>query len=183
MKKYEEGVVSLASENMSLFFVLANFFRVCADLVRVWFWSSMLHKLISRALYFPSILRMSLMVGPERRWYDRVDSTVLLGALPFRSQTKEVRVCGCVWLLRGRSWTVICKLTPSSANVKVKFINLLDRLVYKHLCDTIFFFFASTPYSITLFLPPPPHIHTHTPIKSWVGPGTRLLEHTAHKKC
>lgn len=106
MKKYEEGVVSLASENMSLFFVLANFFRVCADLVRVWFWSSMLHKLISRALYFPSILRMSLMVGPERRWYDRVDSTVLLGALPFRSQTKEVRVCAGVWLLRGRSWTV-----------------------------------------------------------------------------
>ena len=103
MKKYEEGVVSLASENMSLFFVLANFFRVCADLVRVWFWSSMLHKLISRALYFPSILRMSLMVGPERRWYDRVDSTILLGALPFRSQTKEVRVvqgCGfCVGVL------------------------------------------------------------------------------------
>ena len=79
---------------MSLFSVLANFFRVCADLVRVWFWSSMLHKLISRVIYFPSVLRMSLMVGPERRWYDRVDDTVLLGALPFRSQTKEVRICG-----------------------------------------------------------------------------------------
>ena len=57
----------------------------------------MLHKLISRVIYFPSVLRMSLMVGPERRWYDRVDDTVLLGALPFRSQTKEVRICGvCV---------------------------------------------------------------------------------------
>ena len=54
----------------------------------------MLHKLISRVIYFPSVLRMSLMVGPERRWYDRVDDTVLLGALPFRSQTKEVRICG-----------------------------------------------------------------------------------------
>ena len=145
MKKYEEGVVSLASENMSLFFVLANFFRVCADLVRVWFWSSMLHKLISRALYFPSILRMSLMVGPERRWYDRVDSTVLLGALPFRSQTKEVRVvqgCGfCVGVLG----QLISELKPSSANVK--FINLIGqiksellvRLVYRHLCDAFFF--------------------------------------------
>lgn len=108
MKKYGEDVVSLASDNMSLFSVLANFFRVCADLLRVWFWSSMLHKLISRVIYFPSVLRMSLMVGPERRWYDRVDDTVLLGALPFRSQTKEVRICGGVWLLRGRSCGCFC---------------------------------------------------------------------------
>ncbi len=59
-----------------------------------WFWTtvggSMFHKGIVRVLYFPSILRMSLMEGPQRRWYDRIDSTVILGALPFRSQTKEV---------------------------------------------------------------------------------------------
>lgn len=61
-----------------------------------WFWAfvdgSMLHKGINRVLYFPSILRMSLLTGPNRRWYDRIDSTVILGALPFRSQTKEVKI-------------------------------------------------------------------------------------------
>ena len=76
---------------MSLFVVVAQFFRLCTDFVGVWFWGSMLHQLIARVNYFPSILRLSLMVGPERRWYDRVDGTVVLGALPFRSQTKEVQ--------------------------------------------------------------------------------------------
>lgn len=59
-----------------------------------WFWvgvdGSMIHRGIVRLLYFPSILRLSLLEGPRRRWYDRVDSTVIVGALPFRSQTKEV---------------------------------------------------------------------------------------------
>ena len=51
-----------------------------------------------RINYYPSLLRLVLTVGPENRWYDRVDSTVILGALPFRSQTEEVamRLC-CFW--------------------------------------------------------------------------------------
>ena len=71
-------------------FVVSKFFRVCVGWLGTWCFGSMLHKLLSRAFYFPSILRMSLMEGPKRRWYDRVDSTVILGALPFKSQTKEV---------------------------------------------------------------------------------------------
>ena len=51
---------------------------------------TMLHKLAARALYFPSVLRLTLLEGPSRRWYDRVDDTVVLGALPFRKQAKEV---------------------------------------------------------------------------------------------
>ena len=35
---------------------------------------------------------MILMEGPSWRWYDRIDSTVILGAIPFKSQTKEVHV-------------------------------------------------------------------------------------------
>ena len=33
---------------------------------------------------------MTLIEGPLHRWYDRVDDTVILGALPFRSQTEKV---------------------------------------------------------------------------------------------
>ena len=61
-----------------------------------WFWmfagGSNFHKGLVRLLYFPSVLRMCLLEGPKRRWYDRIDSTVILGALPFRgNQTKEVK--------------------------------------------------------------------------------------------
>lgn len=75
---------------MSVFLLVTHFFRVCSDILARWFWGSMLHKLIARLNYFPSILRMTLLEGPNRQWYNRIDETVILGALPFRSQTKEV---------------------------------------------------------------------------------------------
>ena len=80
---------------MSFSVTLSKFYALFIGWVSTWFWGSMLHKLLARALYFPSILRMSLIEGPNWRWYDRVDGTVILGALPFKSQTKEVGVaCG-----------------------------------------------------------------------------------------
>ena len=162
---------------MSLFSVLANFFRVCADLVRVWFWSSMLHKLISRVIYFPSVLRMSLMVGPERRWYDRVDDTVLLGALPFRSQTKEVRICvGGVAFAWAFLW-VFLRLASFPGLPRLQF--LIACSVQKR----SWLRFAYCKRSKAGFPPPSP---TPAPeIESWAGPGTeaaRLLEHTPHEK-
>ena len=75
-----------------------SFFSTVAHVAQVlfnWFWvtidGSLLHRGMARLMYFPSILRMTLMEGPKRRWYDRIDDTVILGALPFRSQTKKVR--------------------------------------------------------------------------------------------
>ena len=76
---------------MSFFATVAHFAQVLVN----WFWvaidGSLLHRGMARLLYFPSILRMILREGPHRRWYDRIDDTVILGALPFRSQTKKVR--------------------------------------------------------------------------------------------
>ena len=48
----------------------------------------------ARLLYLPSLARLSFLWSymKKRNWYDRVDDTVILGALPFRSQTKEVSV-------------------------------------------------------------------------------------------
>lgn len=76
-----------------------SFFASVAHVAQVlvnWFWvtieGSWLHRGLARLLYLPSIVRMTLREGPNRRWYDRIDDTVILGALPFRSQTKEVRI-------------------------------------------------------------------------------------------
>lgn len=75
---------------MSVYSIVINF----AQVVFNWFWvtidGSMLHKVLARLAYFPSILRMTIREGPNQRWYDRIDQTVILGALPFKSQAEKV---------------------------------------------------------------------------------------------
>lgn len=97
-KKFDPERCALnRNSEMSLYSVAVDFVGVLVN----WFWTvvggSMFHKGLVRILYFPSILRMSLLEGPKRRWYDRVDSTVIVGALPFRSQTKEVGFAIPIW--------------------------------------------------------------------------------------
>ncbi len=71
-----------------------SLFQVIRRVILRWFWytvyGTVVHKLLVRLLYFPSIGRMCLLEGPNRRWYDRIDDTVILGALPFKSQAKKV---------------------------------------------------------------------------------------------
>ena len=51
----------------------------------------MVHRIIARLMYFPTVLKLMIRSrGSKYQWYNRVDSTVILGALPFRSQSKEV---------------------------------------------------------------------------------------------
>ncbi len=75
---------------MNLFSAAVHFIGVIVN----WFWitvdGSLLHKGIARVIFFPSFLLISLLRGPQWRWYDRIDSTVICGALPLRSQTMEV---------------------------------------------------------------------------------------------
>ena len=49
-------------------------------------------QLLSRAYFLPSILlnSLKLQISEKFKWYDRIDDTVVLGALPFRSQAEEV---------------------------------------------------------------------------------------------
>ena len=46
---------------------------------------------LARLLFYPT-LAYNVVVEKvsSRRWFDRVDETVVLGALPFRSMTKQV---------------------------------------------------------------------------------------------
>lgn len=53
-------------------------------------YGTMMHRVIARLLYLPTVLRLLLLRGPNSKWYSRVDDTVILGALPLRNQTKEL---------------------------------------------------------------------------------------------
>jgi len=50
--------------------------------------------MMSRMLLYPSLLYGVVLskVLPRRRWYDRIDETVLLGALPFRSIIPKLKL-------------------------------------------------------------------------------------------
>ena len=52
--------------------------------------SGMSSSLFARAVFYPTLLWNVALRSSTRRWYDRIDSTVLLGALPFKSLTKTV---------------------------------------------------------------------------------------------
>ena len=60
-----------------------------------WIHGTMFHRVLARILYFSSIAKMSARSrwkpNSAKQWYNRIDETVILGALPFRSQTKEVK--------------------------------------------------------------------------------------------
>ena len=47
---------------------------------------------VARLLFYPTLLKNVLTESSTRRWFDRVDRTVILGALPFRSQSELVRM-------------------------------------------------------------------------------------------
>lgn len=46
--------------------------------------------IFARVAFYPSLLWGIVTESSTKRWYDRVDTNVILGALPFKSQTKEV---------------------------------------------------------------------------------------------
>jgi len=47
--------------------------------------------MIARAMFYPSLLYNVVMERfAGRHWFDRIDDTVVLGALPLRSVTDEV---------------------------------------------------------------------------------------------
>lgn len=48
---------------------------------------------LARLLFYPTLAYNVVMEKMSlRRWFDRVDEAVILGALPFRSMTKQVRL-------------------------------------------------------------------------------------------
>ncbi|KAI5087070.1 phosphatidylglycerophosphatase and protein-tyrosine phosphatase 1 isoform X1 [Silurus meridionalis] len=70
--------------------------------------------LLARVLFYPTLAyNVVLEKVSSRRWFDRVDQTVILGALPFKSMTtevqkllKELQVYICVLNLHTQNWAV-----------------------------------------------------------------------------
>lgn len=49
--------------------------------------------MFARVTFYPTLLYNVVMEKvTSRRWYDRMDDTVILGALPFQSMTQQVSV-------------------------------------------------------------------------------------------
>ena len=47
--------------------------------------------MLSRVAFYPTLLyNVAMEKLSARTWYNRIDETVILGALPFRSMTQEV---------------------------------------------------------------------------------------------
>lgn len=47
--------------------------------------------MLARAMFYPSLAYNVMMEKlTSRSWYNRIDETVILGALPFRTMTDEV---------------------------------------------------------------------------------------------
>ena len=46
--------------------------------------------IFARIAFYPSLLWGIATESSTKRWYDRIDTHVILGALPFKSQTREV---------------------------------------------------------------------------------------------
>ena len=57
--------------------------------------------IFARIAFYPSLLWGIATESSTKRWYDRIDSHVILGALPFKSQTKEVSVSTKELMKRG----------------------------------------------------------------------------------
>lgn len=70
--------------------LISNVYQYLVHVVANWIYGSLLHRIVARLLYFPTVLRLMIREGPQSKWYNRVDDTVLLGALPFRNHTKQV---------------------------------------------------------------------------------------------
>ena len=82
----------VAVMSMGLAVLVAGLYKACVGWLARVMYGGPLHKAGARLLYLPSLARMSFLWSylGKKNWYDRVDDTVILGALPFRSQTKEV---------------------------------------------------------------------------------------------
>ena len=58
--------------------------------------------IFARIAFYPSLLWGIATESSTKRWYDRIDTHVILGALPFKSQTREVSVI--FWCTTCMSW-------------------------------------------------------------------------------
>jgi len=77
-----------------------------------WFSPLCSHPVGARLVYYPTLLYGIMRTNSSRRWYDRIDNKVILGALPLRKVAKELvskeNVVGVVTLNEDYETRFIC---------------------------------------------------------------------------
>ncbi|MCL4124839.1 UNVERIFIED_CONTAM: hypothetical protein GTU68_000517 [Idotea baltica] len=86
-------------------------------------------KLFARITFLPSLaFNVAMEKISSRRWYDIVDNRIILGALPFRSMTKQLveeeNVCGVVSLNETYELQYLSNMEEEWSKVGVKFLQL-----------------------------------------------------------
>lgn len=71
--------------------------------------------MFARVSFYPSLFYNVLMEKvTARRWYDRIDENMILGALPFRSMAKEVNFD---FIITKKKKKILCLLKIMYANI------------------------------------------------------------------
>ena len=54
-------------------------------------WSTLSKKMLARCAFLPTLMyNMAMVKVGGRRWYDRIDETIIVGALPFKHHVTKV---------------------------------------------------------------------------------------------
>ena len=85
--------------------------------------------MLARVAFYPTLTYNILMEKlSSRQWYNRIDDTVILGALPFRSMTKQV--CTLSYLFKINSNTRLSYYIFRTADVYDSSYNYMYVLEY-----------------------------------------------------
>ncbi|XP_058792940.1 phosphatidylglycerophosphatase and protein-tyrosine phosphatase 1 isoform X3 [Phymastichus coffea] len=97
-------------------------------------------KMFARVTFYPSLFYNIFMERvSSRRWYDRIDETVILGALPFRSMTKQLleeeNVKGVVSMNEDYELWLLSNTAEDWNKHNVKFLQLSTTDIFEAPCQ------------------------------------------------
>jgi len=95
--------------------------------------------MFGRLSFYPTLMYNVVMERvSSRQWFDRIDSNVILGALPFRSmvdQLKEENVVGIVSMNEDYELRVFSHQTEGWESVGIRFLQLPTRDIFEAPCQ------------------------------------------------
>lgn len=96
--------------------------------------------MFARATFLPSLFyNMMMEKVSSRRWYDRIDDTVILGALPFRNMTKQLvsdeNIAAVVSMNEDYELKLFSNTSEDWATYNVQFLQLSTTDIFETPCQ------------------------------------------------